>query len=269
VNQDIYTSPAALPGCRQTSGRCPPGAESVQVICEEADMSVAERVPPMNNLLRALPKTEIGRVLAKCRPVGLDHGHILCDAGERIRHVYFVNTGIISLLARTAHGGTEVGMVGYEGATGISLALGIPVSPVRLLVQSAGTAMRMNATHFRGIARDSPALQRALNHYLHDFIVQLTQTAACNRFHRIESRLARWLLMTQDRMRSDEFRLTHSFLADTLGVRRVGITRIAHQLQRHELIRYRRGHVVVIDRAGLRKIACECYRAIDGDGTVM
>jgi CRP-like cAMP-binding protein len=248
---------------------CQAGVENVQVICEEADMSVAERASPMNGLLRTLPKAEIGRVLAKCRPVSLDHGHILCDAGERIRHVYFVNTGIISLLARTAHGGTEVGMVGYEGATGISLALGIPVSPVRLLVQSAGTAMRMNATHFRGIARDSPALQRALNHYLHDFIVQLTQTAACNRFHRIESRLARWLLMTQDRMRSDEFRLTHSFLADTLGVRRVGITRIAHQLQRHELIRYHRGHVVVIDRAGLRKIACECYRAIDGDGTAM
>ncbi|MGH8599104.1 MAG: Crp/Fnr family transcriptional regulator [Burkholderiales bacterium] len=228
-------------------------------------MPVAECASPINSLLQALPKAEFHRVLAKCRLVDLDHGRILCDAGDRIRHVYFVNTGIVSLLARTGRGGTEVGMVGYEGATGMSLALGVAVSPVRVLVQGAGTAMRMNAIHFRSIVRDSPALQRALNRYLHDFIVEMAQTAACHRFHRIESRLARWLLMTQDRMRSDEFRLTQSFVADTLGVRRVGITRIAQKLQRHGMIRYSRGHVIVIDRSGLQQIACECYRAIDDD----
>jgi len=142
---------------------------------------------------------------------------------------------------------------------GISLALGIGVSPVRALVQGGGGALRMSAAGFRKALGASPALRHALNRYAHALIAQITQTAACNRFHRVQARLARWLLMTRDRVGSGEFRLTHEFLAHMLGVRREGVTGAASALQRRGLIGYRRGDIRIVDHAGLEAAACGCY----------
>ena len=156
----------------------------------------------------------------------------------------------------------EVGMVGNEGMVGMPMALGIGISAVRALVQGSGTAMRMTATRFRSEFSKNPLLQRALFRYTHLLMAQVSQTAACNRFHEAEARLARWLLMTSDRLHADEFLLTHEFLAHMLGVRRVGVTKAASILQRRNLIEYSRGNIRILDRKGLEAAACTCYRIV-------
>lgn len=152
-------------------------------------------------------------------------------------------------------------MVGREGMLGAQLALGVSSIPLHALVQGAGTAWRIAAAPFRHALSDSKALQLSLNRYVYVLMAQLATSAACTRFHRVEPRLARWLLMTQDRAHSDSFHLTHELLAHMLGVRRVGITGAACDLQRLGLIRYRRGAITVLDRAGLEAAACSCYAA--------
>lgn len=227
-------------------------------------MAISRYAPPTNSVLQALPRGTAKRLLARCKQVNLAYGDILCEPGERIRHVYFPNDGIISLLTPLdGRASAEVGLVGREGMAGMGLFLGISVSPVRLLVQGAGTATRMEATRFRNELKRNPVLQRELNHYLYVFMAQVAQTAACNRHHLLDSRLARWLLMTQDRMQSDEFLLTQEFLAHMLGVRRVGVNRAAKLLQTKELIRYRRGRITVLDRRGLERASCRCYQAVN------
>jgi CRP-like cAMP-binding protein len=153
----------------------------------------------------------------------------------------------------------EVGLVGREGMVGVPLALGVDTSPVRALVQGGGGAMRMSAAGFRKAFDASPPLQRGLHRYTNGLMAQITQTAACNRFHVVEARLARWLLMTRDRVGSGQFRLTHEFLAHMLGVRRVGVTHAASMLQRQGLIEYHRGDIHILDHAGLQAAACSCY----------
>src|SRR5205814_8288049 len=154
------------------------------------------------------------------------------------------------------------GLVGREGMVGMSLALGMEECAVRALVQGSGTALRMKAAAFREeLARSSP-LQREVYRYAYAKLVQARQSAACNRFHEVEPRLARWLLMTRDRVRSDHFHLTHEFLADMLGVRRAGVTNAATSLQRRKLIRYRRGNISILDRAGLAAASCPCYAIV-------
>jgi CRP-like cAMP-binding protein len=160
------------------------------------------------------------------------------------------------------HRALEVGLVGCEGMVGIPLALGINVSPVRALVQGTGTAMRMSATRFRKEFHNSVPLQRALYRFTHVLMAQVTQTAACNRFHFIEARLARWLLMTRDRVLSNQFRLTQEFLSHMLGVRRVGVTKAAGALQQRKLINYSRGNISILDRKGLEAAACRCYQIV-------
>ena len=216
-----------------------------------------------NRLLAALPAREYERVLSGLEPVKLTYGEVLYEPGERMRHVYFPSDSLVSLLTVVeGHRALEVGLVGREGMVGSRLALGIAVSPVRALVQGSGTAVRMTAARFLQEFRRSPALQRALFHFTDALMLQVTQTAACNRFHVVEARLARWLLMTRERLPSGEFHLTHGFLADMLGVRRVGVTSAAGALQRQKLIRYQRGNITILDQQGLEAAACSCYRHV-------
>ena len=152
-------------------------------------------------------------------------------------------------------------LVGDEGMLGIPLLLGVPTSQVHSQVQGVGSALRMSAPRFRRELKASPALRETLDHYLYIRFGQLSRTAACNRFHLVEERLARWLLMTADHAHSPTFHITHEFLATMLGVRRVGVTKAASALQRRKLIRYSRGNVEIRDRPGLERAACGCYRA--------
>jgi CRP-like cAMP-binding protein len=192
------------------------------------------------------------------------YGDILSEPGDRIRHVYFPNSGLISLLAPVdGHASVEVGMVGREGMAGMGLFLGSSVSPVQMLVQGSGAATRMKAVSFCDEVKRSPALQRELNRYLYAFMAQVAQTAACNRHHQLGQRLARWLLMTHDRMQSSKFLLTQEFLAHMLGVRRVGVTKAAGLLQEKKLISYRRGNITILDRKGLERASCRCYAAVN------
>jgi CRP-like cAMP-binding protein len=225
-------------------------------------MQLTKRGPTANRLLAALPRKNLEHLLANSESVDLIFADILCVPGDPIRHVYFPTDSFISLVAPVdGYAGLEVGMIGTEGMFGIGLMLGVELSPMHALVQGAGPALRMNAKRFRRELEDSPALHRGLNRYLYVLISQLAQTAACTRFHVVEARLARWLLMTRDRARSDEFYLTQDFLSHMLGVRRVGVTKAAGSLQKRKLISYSRGMIRVLDGSGLQAAACGCYLA--------
>jgi CRP-like cAMP-binding protein len=216
-----------------------------------------------NQILAALPRAEYQRLLPNLEAVTLTFGEVLYQPGEPIRHVYFPSDALVSLLILVdRHLALEVGLVGREGMVGVALTLGIVSTPVRVLVQGTGSAWRMKAATFRREFRESPALQRAVNQYTHELMVQVAKTAACNRFHVVEERLARWLLMTRDRVRSDRFRLTHEFLANMLGVRRVGVTKAAHALKERSLISYSRGNISIIDGLGLEAASCSCYEMV-------
>ncbi len=230
-------------------------------------MSPASTVPVTNKVLRALPRKDGRRLRARHEQIALTYGDILCEPGKQLRHVYFPDSGIISLLTPVnGHMSVEVGLVGQEGMAGMALFLGVGVSPVRMLVQGSGTATRINAAGFRREIRRYPALRRGLNRYLYEFMAQVAQTAGCNRFHQTGERLARWLLMTHDRLHSDEFQLTHDFLAHMLGVRRSSVTLAASVLQKKKLIRYSRGKITILDRRGLERAACRCYQAVNDIG---
>jgi len=213
-----------------------------------------------NFLLAALPRTHYRVLAPDLEPAALAYGDVLHEQGQPVREVYFPTTSLVSLLTVAAgHPALEVGMIGREGMVGVTMALGIAVSPVRALVQGSGAALRMEAGRFSGALGESPPLQRALNRFAGGLMAQISQTAACNRFHVVEQRLARWLLMTRDRLRSAEFRLTHEFLSQMLGVRRVGVTQAASALQQRGLIEYRRGEIRILDPRGLEAAACACY----------
>jgi CRP-like cAMP-binding protein/PAS domain-containing protein len=226
-------------------------------------IAAVARAGAPNRLLAALPAKEYKRLLAGLEPVKLTYGEVLYEPGEQMRHVYFPNDCLVSLLTVVeGHRALEVGLVGREGMVGYRLALGITTASVRSLVQATGTAMRIKSDRFLRECRRSPALQRVLLHFVNALMIQISQTAACNRFHVVEARLARWLLMTRERLLSGEFHLTHEFLADMLGVRRVGVTSAASSLQRRKLIRYRRGTITILDQRGLEAAACSCYRRL-------
>jgi CRP-like cAMP-binding protein len=212
-------------------------------------------------LLDALPRRESQRILDECDAVELKFGEILYEPGARIRRVYFPTASFMSVMIPVAGtGNLEVALVGNEGMIGLPLVVGVEVSPLRVLVQGPGPAWRMTAVAFARALTRSPALRRQLNRYLQVRMSQLAQTAACTRFHVVEQRLARSLLMTQDRAHRDQFHATHEFLAHMLGVRRVGITKAASALQTRRLIHYHRGQVTIHDRGGMKAAACACYQ---------
>jgi CRP-like cAMP-binding protein len=220
-----------------------------------------------NNLLAALPGKNYRRLRSGLEQVELEFGDVLYEAGQEIRHVYFPGNSLVSLLTVVDHRmALEVGMVGHEGMVGVPLALGAQVSPVRALVQGAGTAMRMESERFRREIRRSPQLQQGVHRYANALMAQVSQTAACNRFHVVVARLARWLLMTRDRLGTGEFRLTQEFLSHMLGVRRVGVTQAARALQARKLIDYNRGNIRILDDKGLEAAACECYALVNAKG---
>jgi CRP-like cAMP-binding protein len=217
--------------------------------------------PPSNRLLEALPRRESKRILGECEAVDLNVGEILYQPNARIRHVYFPADSFISLMIPVdSISNLEVASIGNEGMLGSPLILGVNVSPLRALVQGKGLAWRMSAVAFSRELTRSAALRRGLHRYLQVRMCQLAQAAACTRFHLVEQRLARCLLMTQDRAHSDEFHATHEVLAYMLGVRRVGVTKAANVLQTRRLIHYHRGEISIPDRVGMEAAACGCYQ---------
>jgi len=217
---------------------------------------------PCNRLLEFLPAIDRAHVLESCDEVDLTFAEVLDEPGSVIRDVYFPTGSSISLLA--AMGGKnllEVALAGNEGIYGVPLAFGMAISPVRAVVQGGGPALRMRAAAFQRELTRVPTLRSCVDRYIYVVMSQLIQTAGCNRFHVVEQRVARWLLMTADRAHDSTFRITHEFLAYMLGVRRVGVTEAASALQRRGLIAYSRGLVTIHDRKGLERASCACYRA--------
>lgn len=231
----------------------------------EASRETATKTTVVNSLLAALPHAEYQRLLAVLEPVTLEFGEVLHEPGAPIRYVYFPVDCVISLLAKVeGHRAPEVGVVGHDGMVGISLALGIEVSSVRALVRSPGTAIRVEAARFHELFRQWPLLQREVYRYIYAKLVHARQLVVCNRFHAVEARLARWLLMTKDRVPSEVLFVTQAFLASMLGVRRATVNEAAGSLQQRNLISYSHGKVRILDRKGLEAASCRCYSRFKG-----
>jgi len=218
---------------------------------------------PTNQLLSGLPPSIRRKLLIRQEPMRLESSTALVELGDSIRHVYFPIDAVVSLLTAPSaeNAALEVGLVGNEGMVGVWLLLGVDEAPLRALVQGSGLAWRVEAKTFRRALTRNRDVRATFNRYLYVQLVQLAQTAACTRFHIVESRLARSLLMTRDRVDSREFHVTQRVLAHVLGVRRAGVTRAASSLRRRKLIRYSRGDVEITDERGLERAACGCYAA--------
>src|ERR1700733_15776023 len=216
-----------------------------------------------NHLLGALPRKDYQKLLPILESVELAFGEILYESHAQIRHVYFPNDCFVSMLTTVDAGrAAEVGLIGSEGMIGVPMALGVAVSPFRAVVQGGGTAMRLKTGDFRHIFGKSAALKREGFLFTHLLMIQIAQTAACNRYHVVIQRMARWMLMTRDRVNSNEFRITQKFLALMLGVRRVGVSAAMSSLRERELIGYRRGTITILDYEGLLAVACGCYKTV-------
>lgn len=224
---------------------------------------LAERDLPANALIRSLPAKDREQALRACDSVAMAMGELVAMPGEPMRHVYFPNDGYISLITPAGMSESlEVGMVGNEGMFGVTLLLDVKTSPLMGLVQGSGEALRMSAAKFARLAKDSAPFRQTLNRYLFVLTAQLAQSAACNRYHPLDARLARWLLMTNDRAHSNTFQLTHQFLAYMLGVRRAGVTEASGRLKAKRLIRHGHGELTVLDRRGLEAASCPCYKGL-------
>jgi CRP-like cAMP-binding protein len=216
-----------------------------------------------NKILAALPPDEFGRMEAKLKPVRLELGETVYMPEQKMEYVYFVTRGVVSLLAALENGATvEAGVIGPEGLVGIPVLLGADSTPNQALVQGEGEALRMSSNDVRTEFRNGGKLRDLTLRYTHTLFTQVAQTAACNRLHTIEQRLARWLLLTQDRVESPEFVLTQDFLSRMLGVRRAGVSVAATTLKQGGLIDYRRGTMMIVDRKGLENYSCECYAIV-------
>jgi CRP-like cAMP-binding protein len=213
-----------------------------------------------NRLLASLAREEYERLRPHLLALPLKYKSSLYRAHEPIKFVYFIETGVASLVNTMVDGdAAEVGTIGNEGIVGLPVVFGDNLAPTSVYMQVAGAGLRMRAELFQKEIQRNASMRRAMLHYAHAFFNQVAQSAACNTFHSLEQRCCRWLLMTHDRMQSNEFSLTHEFLAMMLGVTRTGVTIAAGALQRAGLIHYTRGHVIIFDHAGLQKRSCECY----------
>jgi CRP-like cAMP-binding protein len=216
-----------------------------------------------NLILSALPIDVRNHLLSELEPVSLYYSEVLYEMGDLVSYVYFPTGGMISLVSTTLEGQSlEVGVVGCEGYVGLPIFLEDSVSPYRMIVQAEGTALRMKIAAFKAQCDQHGSLQELLHRYAQLLIREIAQSALCICFHQLEARFCRWLLVCQDRVKSDEFHLTQEFLADMLGVRRAGVTIAAGAIQSLGLISCNRGHITIIDREGLEAASCECYGII-------
>lgn len=214
-----------------------------------------------NRLLQRVTRAERNSIINHCEAVELGSGDVVSEAGRPFRHVYFPLNALITAVSKVAnHPPLEMAMIGNEGMLGSTLALGLNSAVLDAYVRGPGSALRLSAAHFREALPGWPGLQRTINRYLYVLMAQMAQSTVCNRFHELDARLARWLLMTHDRAQSDSFFQTHKSLAELLGMRRSGVTIAAGQLQDQRYIHYTRGHITILDRPGLEAQACECYR---------
>jgi len=219
--------------------------------------------PKQNHLLAALPAAEFERLVPHLELVPMPLGECLYESGGLLQHVYFPTTSIVSLLYVMENGASaEIAVVGNEGILGVSLFMGGETTPSRAVVQSAGYGYRLKAQLLKDEFNRAGPVLRLLLRYTQALITQMAQTAVCNRHHALEQQLCRWLLLSLDRLESDELAMTQELIANMLGVRREGVTEAAGKLQRAGLIRYSRGHIQVLDRPGLERSVCECYAVV-------
>jgi CRP-like cAMP-binding protein len=219
--------------------------------------------PLQNHLLAALPEDEYARLLPNLELVPMPLGHVLHESGMPMRHVYFPTTSIVSLLYVMEDGASaEIAIVGNEGVVGVALFMGGESTTSRAVVQSAGHAYRMKGQLLKDEFYHAGPMQRLLLRYTQALLTQMAQTAVCNRHHTLDQQFCRWLLLSLDRLSANELVMTQELIANMLGVRREGVTEAAGNVQRAGLIKYNRGHITVLDRAGLEARTCECYAVV-------
>lgn len=216
-----------------------------------------------NRLLATIPDEVYYRLQPDLEPIRLDLGNVIYEAHQPLSHVYFPTTAIVSLLYTMENGSSaEMGIVGCDGVVGIAVFMGGDTTPNRAVVQSAGDALKLELKHFRRELRRTSELHRLLLLYTQSLLTQMSQTAVCNRLHSVEQQLCRWLLLSHDRLESNELIMTQELIANMLGVRREGVSVAAHNLQNAGVIRYKRGHITIVDRSGLESRVCECYQVV-------
>src|SRR6186713_1318598 len=216
-----------------------------------------------NDLLRSLSVAEMKRLAPHLEPFPMPLGHVVYESGRILDHVYFPTTAIVSLLYVMEDGASaEIAVVGHEGLVGISLFMGGETTPSRAVVQSAGQSFRLAARFLREEFSRSGSMQQLLLRYTQSLITQMAQTAVCNRHHSVDQQLCRWLLLSLDRLSSNQLAMTQELIANMLGVRREGVTEAAGKLQKLGVIDYRRGRITVLDRPKLEQLSCECYAVV-------
>ena len=226
-------------------------------------MQTQSRPQTENRILARLPSEDYQRLLPHLESVELHHSQVLTESGERMEYAYFPHDSMISLISRTPDGeSVEVGIVGFEGMGNISLILGVDQAPHEAMVQIPGSGMRIKTQDLRDEFKRVGALHDLLLRYTQGLLLQTSQIAACNRLHPVSERLARWLLMSHDRCICEVLPFTQEFLALMLGVRRAGVTEAAIILQAEGYINYKRGHIHIVDRAGLEEFSCDCYKIV-------
>lgn len=226
-------------------------------------LTMPENAKILNRLLKALPEKDYLQCFKKLERVELVYGDTIYETGAVIKHVYFPESGIVSLLSTVEEQSTlEVGIVGSEGMLGLPVFLGVKTSNNLALVQGVGTAMRMTTADFLTECASGEEFTRILKRFTHSLMTQTAQSAACNRYHPIDARMARWLLMTHDRMRTGKFQITQEFLSNMVGVRREAVNKAARSFHDQGLISYKRGKLSILDLKGLKVIVCDCYKVI-------